>query len=511
MKRPTLRDVRKPPWLAASAVVVLASGLVAVGDSPARGVAQATVRRGNVTATAGAAGTVQSADTRELVFGTSGTVTKIEVEPGDKVRAGAVLARLDDSDAKAQVDVAKAALAAADDTYAKAQEGICTGGGGGGGSGDGGGDSGSGGSGSGGSGSGGSGSGGSGSSGSGSSGSGGAAAAAAGYASGPVHGRGPTAKPAPTPTRTTPTPTPRPTSRPTSRPTGKPTPTPTRTTASPTPTRTTPHPTHSPTARPKPTGRPGQGGGAGRGAARGGGARGGGNPGGGARGGGACEANSVELASASVTQADVKERAAERTLAATKLTAPIDGTVLSVGGTVGGQVAGQSRTSFVTLGDLNDLQVQAMFPLGEVNRLKLGQPATIGLGMLAGHTYRGTVTRIDPAATTSGDRALFGVMISLDEVPPAGLRTGMSASVEVVTAQAESTLYVPVGAVHPKSGDLATVLVRHGDHTLARTVRTGVRGDRYVAITSGLTAGDHVILPTDTGPDGFPSTIFPGT
>lgn len=488
MKRPTLRDVRKPPWLAASAVVVLASGLVAVGDSPARGVSQATVRRGNVTATAGAAGTVQSADTRELVFGTSGTVTKIEVEPGDKVRAGAVLARLDDSDAKAQVAVAKAALSAADDTYAKAQEGICTGGGGGN-----------------------SGSGGSGSSGSGSGGSGGAAAEAAGYASGPVHGRRPTAKPTPTPTRTTPTPTPRPTSRPTSRPTGKPTPTPTRTTPRPTPTRTTPRPTHSPTARPRPTGRPGQGGGAGRGGAGGGGARGGGNPGGGARGGSACEANSVELASASVTQADVKERAAERTLAATRLTAPIDGTVLSVGGTVGGQVAGQSRNSFVTLGDLNDLQVQAMFPLGEVNRLKLGQPATIGLGMLAGHTYRGTVTRIDPAATTSGDRALFGVMVSLDEMPPAGLRTGMSASVEVVTAQAESTLYVPVGAVHPKSGDLATVLVRHGDHTLARTVHTGVRGDRYVAITAGLTAGDHVILPTDTGPDGFPSTTFPGT
>jgi RND family efflux transporter MFP subunit len=219
----------------------------------------------------------------------------------------------------------------------------------------------------------------------------------------------------------------------------------------------------------------------------------------------------VELASASVTAAEVKEREAERTLAATKLTAPIDGTILSVTGTVGGQVTGQSRTSFLTLGDLNDLQVQAMFPLGEVNRLKLGQPATIGLGMLASHDYRGTVTRIDPAATTSGNRALFGVMISLDDVPPPGLRTGMSATVEIATAQAEDTLYVPAGAVHPKSNGLATVLVREGRHTVARTVRTGVRGDRYVAISSGLTAGDHVVMPTGTGTDGFPAATFPGT
>lgn len=482
MNRPTLRDVRKPPWLAAGAVVVLASGLVAVGDSPARGMSQATVLRGNVTATAGAAGTVQSADTRDLVFGTSGTVTKIEVAPGDKVRAGAVLARLDDSDAGEQVTVAKAALAAADDTYAKAQQGICTGAGGSGGSAGGA--------------------------------AGGAAAQAAGYTSAP-RGRTPTARPTPTrtptptPTRTSPRPTRKPTSRPTptKKPTPTPTPTPTRTSPkpTPTPTRTSPRPTHSPTGHPKPTGRPGQGGG-GTGGGRGGGA---GGQGGG--GGSACQANSVELASASVTQAEVKEREAERTLAATKLTAPIDGTILSVTGTVGGQVTGQSRTSFLTLGDLNDLQVQAMFPLGEVNQLKLGQPATIGLGMLAGHSYRGTVTGIDPAATTSGNRALFGVMISLDDAPPPGLRTGMSASVEIATAQAEGTLYVPAGAVHPKSGGLATVLVRQGKHTVARTVRTGVRGDRYVAITSGLAAGDHVVIPAGTGPDGFPAATFPGT
>jgi RND family efflux transporter MFP subunit len=219
----------------------------------------------------------------------------------------------------------------------------------------------------------------------------------------------------------------------------------------------------------------------------------------------------VELAAASVTKAVVGERQAERILAATRLTAPMDGTVLSVDGAVGGQVSGQSKTGFITLGDLNDLQVQAMFPLGEVNQLKIGQEATIGLGMLAGPTYRGTVTRIDPAATMDGDRALFGVMISLDDKPPPGLRTGMSATAEVVTAEADGTLYLPAGAVHPKSGDLATVLVRNDGRTTARTVRTGVRGDRYVAVTSGLTAGDHVVMPAGTGADGFPSATFPGT
>ncbi|MFB9835448.1 biotin/lipoyl-binding protein [Actinoallomurus acaciae] len=189
MNRSTIRDLRKPPWIAAGAVVALASGLVAVGDSPARAVTQATVLRGDVTATAGAAGTIQSADTRDLVFGTSGTVTKIDVAPGDKVRAGKVLARLDDTDARAQLEAAKAAVEAADETYSKAQQGICGGGNGGG------------------------------------SGSGGQAQQTD-YSSGGGRRGSSATKP-----------------RPTSRPTRSPTPTPT-----PTPTRRTPTPTPTPTA-----------------------------------------------------------------------------------------------------------------------------------------------------------------------------------------------------------------------------------------------------------------------
>ncbi|GLY73335.1 efflux RND transporter periplasmic adaptor subunit [Actinoallomurus iriomotensis] len=471
MNRSTLRDLRKPPWLAAGAVVVLASGLVAVGDSPARAVTQATVLRGDVTATAGAAGNIQSADTRDLVFGTSGTVTKIEVSPGDKVRAGKVLARLDDTDARAQLEAAKAAVAAADDTYGKAQQGICGGSGGGAG--------------------------------------GGGQTQQADYSSGNGRqgsgsSRGTTSRPSSRPTRSkTPTPTPTPTRR---TPTPTPKPTPTRTSPTPTPTKS--RPTQSPTHSSKPTARPSQsrgngGGRAGAGAGSGGGARGGGN-------GGGCQVNSVQLAAASVTQAEVKEREAERTLAATELTAPMDGTVLSVGGTVGGQVTGQGRTGFITLGDLDDLQVRAMFPLGEVNQLKLGQSAEISLAMSAGRTYRGTVAGIDPAATSDGSRALFGVMVSLDDTPPAGLRTGMSATVEVVTAQAESTLYVPAGAVHPTSNGQATVLVRKDGRTTVRTVRTGIHSDRYVAVTSGLSAGDHVVVPSGTDTDGFPTPTFPG-
>ncbi|MFF4412322.1 efflux RND transporter periplasmic adaptor subunit [Streptosporangium sp. NPDC001559] len=84
--------------------------------SAAGGAARAvTVTRSTVTASVSASGAVESAQARSLGFGTNGTVKKIYVEVGDKVRKGQILARLDDSAAQESLDAAAAALDSADD------------------------------------------------------------------------------------------------------------------------------------------------------------------------------------------------------------------------------------------------------------------------------------------------------------------------------------------------------------------------------------------------------------
>ncbi|GII58464.1 RND transporter [Planotetraspora thailandica] len=73
------------------------------------------VTRGTVVSSVSASGSVESARTRSLDFGTSGTVESIAVESGDKVKKGRVLARIDDTAAQESLDAAKASLDAADD------------------------------------------------------------------------------------------------------------------------------------------------------------------------------------------------------------------------------------------------------------------------------------------------------------------------------------------------------------------------------------------------------------
>src|SRR5882757_8836047 len=114
-------EIPRPPG-GPKATLVIALGALGIaggslmafggGDSPVR-VSYASVRQGDVIATVGAAGNVQSAKIREVGFGTSGTVTKVSVKAGQVVKAGKVLALLDATQAQEQVNAAVASLAAA--------------------------------------------------------------------------------------------------------------------------------------------------------------------------------------------------------------------------------------------------------------------------------------------------------------------------------------------------------------------------------------------------------------
>jgi HlyD family secretion protein len=477
MTRRLLR-ARPPTALAALGAVTLAIAALlvfAAGDRPVP-LAYAAVGRGRVAATTGAAGTIQSADTREASFGTSGTVTRVDVAVGQRVAAGRTLARLDDTRAREDVSAAAAALAAAEEAAdsagsaggAASSGASCT--------------------------------------------ATGSSAVSNGMGGGtamltrldPAAGSHRQSRPSPadtaTPTRSpTPTPTPTPTPSSTQTPTATPTPTPT---ATPTATATV---TPAPTRRP-PTARPPRSSGAPRGARPG--RRGAGADSRARRGRSCGGARLTEAqAEANVVQAKATSAQAERALAGATLRAPVSGVVLSVAGQVGTQVTGPATAGFVTVGDLDELQVECDFSQTDVARLRLGQAATIALGTRPGASYSATVAHIDAAATTKGNLVQYHVRLAFDE-QPAGLLVGQSATARVVTAEAADTMYVPTAALRSGPHGTATVQVKDGSGVTSRAVQVGVRGDRYVEIRSGLTAADRVLITSASGAS--PDAGFPG-
>jgi HlyD family secretion protein len=100
--------------ISAMALFVYVNGATSAESKSNENANVAKVRRGTVTTTEAASGTVQAAHTRGLSFATSGTVTEIAVQEGDRVSAGQVLARIDDADAGDAVSNAESDVSAAE-------------------------------------------------------------------------------------------------------------------------------------------------------------------------------------------------------------------------------------------------------------------------------------------------------------------------------------------------------------------------------------------------------------
>lgn len=448
-----LPRTRVARWTTAGVAVVAAAAVVTVvlagGKSASPKAAASTeskVRRGTVSLTASAAGTIQAVATRGLSFSVSGTVSEVDVRPGQSVTAGQVLARIDSADAQTAVDSAQDTVDSAQTALDTAEQTPAPTSG---------------------------------------TGSGGCVAPAAYVVPAGVLPAGGTKSPSPS-ASPSPTGSPSPTAsgRPTASPTARPTATGTRPTTQP-----------GGPGRGSGTGTGGQGSG-GRGAsgsgacARGG--SGGGSGGQGGSGGHGGSTDSVFSAQQQLNNARLALTQAQQKLAGTVITAPVAGKVLSVAGTVGGAETPGS-TPFLSLGGVNDTEVTAQFTEADVAHLAVGQPATITLPDRAGQKYTGKVSQVSPAGTTSGRLVRYAVLIAFDQVPD-DLLYGQSADVAVTTESVDNALYVSSSAVTGISNGTGTVTVREDGRDRQRTVHIGLRGDQYTEIQSGLSEGDSVVV-----------------
>ncbi len=182
-------------------------------------------------------------------------------------------------------------------------------------------------------------------------------------------------------------------------------------------------------------------------------------------------------------------KSAEENLANTSLIAPISGTLMAFDVTVGNNV---SATTVVTIADLNQPSVQVYLDPSDWNNAKVGKDAEITFDALPDAKFTGKVTEVDPGLYASGNTSVIRAFVKLD-IPASGfdLPLGSAASVDVIGGRADNALLVPIEALHP-AGDQFTVFVMENGKPVLHVVEVGIQDQVSAEIKSGLQAGNVV-------------------
>ena len=214
----------------------------------------------------------------------------------------------------------------------------------------------------------------------------------------------------------------------------------------------------------------------------------------------------VRVAKAREEQANVALKKAQENLAATRILAPIDGTIIDVRAQVGQMVtAGAQPTSLFLIGDLHRLQVKIEVPETYIGAIHEGQAVTYTCDAVPGKTMAGKISRVGLNAFMNPDSVYYPVFASL-ESPPDALLPYLTAKVGL-TVTRKDVLCVPSAAVRAADKDhlpggkpRQCVWIKSGGSTRRIIVQTGLSDDSKTEILGdGLRESDAVVIDPDAG------------
>ncbi|MDQ2706659.1 MAG: biotin/lipoyl-binding protein [Actinomycetota bacterium] len=221
---------------------------------------------------------------------------------------------------------------------------------------------------------------------------------------------------------------------------------------------------------------------------------------------------------------------ARRDVEDTVLRAPLDGTIATINGAVGEFVGseaaltsqapgtsaaipgvGAAATStqnqvsistngsrnggaFITLNNVDTFQVVVPFVESDAAKVSVNQPVEVTFDAIPDLTRQGKVLSIAPAGTDISGVTNYYATVVLTETDPR-LRDGQTAAANVLTSSKDNVLVVPNNAVTKQGGKSFVSTPGPGGQPVQTPFQPGVVGDDKTEVLSGLSEGQEIILP----------------
>lgn len=203
---------------------------------------------------------------------------------------------------------------------------------------------------------------------------------------------------------------------------------------------------------------------------------------------------SFQIKKAQYEQAEANLDYAQVQLEYTRIRAPINGIVASVSTQEGETVAASfAAPTFVTIIDLDRLEVHAYVDETDIGRVKVGQEAFFTVDTYRDVEFEGKVTAIYPEAEIQNNVVNYIATINIAEFRGKTLRPEMTTTVTIYLDSRKDVLAVPTTALQRERSGMV-VNIPGKDKIEKKPVETGWSSDGFTEITAGLSEGDTVIL-----------------
>ncbi|MBW8036260.1 MAG: HlyD family efflux transporter periplasmic adaptor subunit [Planctomycetes bacterium] len=162
----------------------------------------------------------------------------------------------------------------------------------------------------------------------------------------------------------------------------------------------------------------------------------------------------------------------------------------------------RERMELIYLPTSDLVNVEAKIHEANLDKVKIGFPVTIKIDAIPGEVFTGTVNKIailpdQRSMHMNPDLKVYDTVVFVDDKGPNSasqkVRTGMGCRIEILTAEFEDALYVPIQSVI-MVGDQPTVYVQGRGKPKPRKVEIGMDNNRMVRIITGLKKGEKVLL-----------------
>ena len=239
--------------------------------------------------------------------------------------------------------------------------------------------------------------------------------------------------------------------------------------------------------------------------------------------------NTVSSAQAKVAAAQSAVRSANAAANAYELISNVSGTVLQINGQVGALVSGgqpasstlpgiltptsalaltsggtgNTNSPFMIIGSPNDFVVGFAFPASELSVVSAGNSAMVTGTATNFAAISGSVRAVSQSPVILGGVPSYYATIDLTSTK--GLRVGDTLNVSVTSSEVNNAISIPSSAVYQLGGG-AYVDVWNGHVAVPTPVTLGAQGVNRVQVTSGLRDGEQVV---EVANQGFTQAVAP--